>query len=303
MKVFIAGATGAIGQPLVKKLLTIDHEVFGMTRSEEKATTLINLGAEAVVVNAFDIDAVNSALQSIKPDVVIEQLTSLPKEYSAETMKASDEINNRLRLEGGANVQTAAESVGVKRYIIQSAAFFYAPDNGLADENESFLIDAPEFTSNAAHIFSKTEHRVLTSSDMDGIALRYGFFYGPGTWYDRGESIANMVTQQGMPIIGDGKGVWSFIHIEDAAEATVAAIDKGNPGGIYNIVDDNSSEVNVWLPAYAKWLGAPDPIQIEEAVVGDPDFVYYGTKLRGASNEKAKRELDWDPRALEWLQE
>ncbi|MEE9213385.1 MAG: NAD(P)-dependent oxidoreductase [Thermodesulfobacteriota bacterium] len=300
MKVFIAGATGAIGKPLVKKLLAAGHEVFGMTRSNEKAESLIKQGAKPILADAFNIEEVNSFMQGIKPDVVIEQLTSLPKEYSAETMQATDAINTKVRLVGGANIHSAAQTTGVKRYIIQSSGFFYPPGNGLADESEPFVSDAPEFTLAAARTFEKIEKRVL-SSNMDGIALRYGFFYGPGTWYDKGKSIANLVKQQAMPIIGSGQGVWSFIHIEDAADATIAAIVNGKAGKAYNIVDDNPSEVNIWLPAYSNWLGAPPPIHIKEKDVGDPNFIYYGTKLRGANNIKAKEQLEWNPKPLEWL--
>jgi len=300
LKVFIAGATGAIGKPLVKKLLAAGHEVFGMTRSNEKAESLIKQGAKPILADAFNIEEVNSFMQGIKPDVVIEQLTSLPKEYSAETMQATDEINTKIRLVGGANVHSVAQTAGVKRYIIQSSGFFYPPGRGLADEDEPFVSDAPEFTSTAARTYEKIEKRVF-SSNIEGIALRYGFFYGPGTWYDRGESIANLVQQQAMPIIGSGQGVWSFIHIDDAADATIAAIVNGKAGEAYNIVDDNPLEVNIWLPAYSNWLGAPPPIQIKEEDVGDPNFIYYGTKLRGANNFKAKKQLEWNPRRLEWL--
>jgi len=300
LKVFIAGATGAIGKPLVKKLLAAGHEVFGMTRSNEKAESLIKQGAKPILADAFNIEEVNSFMQGIKPDVVIEQLTSLPKEYSAETMQATDAINTKVRLVGGANIHSAAQTTGVKRYIIQSSGFFYPPGNGLADESEPFVSDAPEFTLAAARTYEKIEKRVL-SSNMDGIALRYGFFYGPGTWYDKGKSIANLVKQQAMPIIGSGQGVWSFIHIEDAADATIAAIVNGKAGKAYNIVDDNPSKVNIWLPAYSNWLGAPPPIHIKEKDVGDPNFIYYGTKLRGANNIKAKEQLEWNPKPLEWL--
>ncbi len=301
MKVFIAGATGAIGQPLSEKLLLHGHEVFGMTRSQEKSKVLESQGVVPVVADAFDYNAVDSAMQKIKPEVVIEQLTSLPQNYTPEEMRATDELNTKLRLEGGANVQKAAQSAGVSRYIIQSAGFLYAPGEGLADESTSFAFDSTPFIARAAHVYKDIEDRVISSSEMDGIALRYGFFYGPGTWYEKEGSVSELVRQQGLPVVGDGGGVWPFIHVEDAAEATISAMERGNRG-TYNIVDDDPSKVSVWLPAYAKWLEAPTPIHIEAEQMNEPDFLYYLTKLRGASNAKAKSELGFKPRKLEWLE-
>lgn len=300
MKVFIAGATGAIGVPLVRILKEHGHEVFGMTRSQEKSDSLKELGAVPIVADAFDFDSVNSALDRIKPDVVIEQLTSLPKEYTPENMQAADDLNTRVRLEGGLNLHRAAIESGAKLYILQSVAFFYAPGEGFAGEKEPFLKKATPFIDRAVDSFKRIEQRVLKSSAIGGIVLRYGFFYGPGTWYHDNESVFNMVSAGYMPVIGDGGGVWSFIHVDDAAQATVSAVEKGIEG-IYNIVDDYPSPVSVWLPSLAAKLGAPEPPRINEELAGDPDFIYYGTKLRGATNEKAKVDLNFSPRPLEWL--
>lgn len=302
MKVFVAGATGAIGKPLVKILKERGFQVFGMTRSDEKSQELESLGAEPVVADAFDFDAVSSAVQRIKPDAVIEQLTSLPREYTPENMQAADDLNTRVRLEGGLNLQRAAEAAGAKIYILQSVAFFYAHGEGLAGEDTPFVTDATPFITRAVSSFKKIEDRVLGSPDIDGIVLRYGFFYGPGTWYHDDGSVFNMVRSGAMPLIGDGGGVWSFIHVDDAAQASVLAMEKGEPG-VYNITDDYPSPVNVWLPSLAASLGAPEPPSLDEETVGDPDYIYYGTKLRGATNLKAKVELDFSPRPLEWIKE
>ena len=300
MKVFIAGATGAIGKPLVQGLVSARHTVFGMTRSKENAGALASLGAEAVLVDVFDSPAVHSALGRIKPDVVIDQLTSLPKTYTAESMRNNGDLNRRTHQEGGANVLAAAQSAGVKRFMIQSTAFFYAPGSGLADEDSPFAFDGPPAIASSTEDFAELEKRTQSSSIPEVIILRYGFFYGLGTWYDKDGSIAVQVKNMAFPVIGDGQGVSSFIHIQDAAEATCAALEKGRPG-IYNIVDDDPSQQRSWLPAYANWLGAPPPPYLALEDVNEPNFVYYATRLRGASNSKAKKEFQWKPRKLEWL--
>ena len=299
MKVFIAGATGAIGQPLVQGLLAAGHEVFGMTRSKENASTLSRQGAEPVLIDVLDAAAVRSSINSIQPEAVIDQLTSLPKDYTREALQHSAPIDKRTRLEGGENVLAAAQSTGVKRYMIQSAAFFYAPGNGLADENATFAFDGPPSIAGNTRTFDEMEKRTLATG-LESLILRYGFFYGPRTWYGKNGSVEEQIRNGVFPILGNGEGVWSFVHVEDAADATVKALDSANPG-IYNIVDDNPSKVSVWLPAYANWLGAPEPAHLDVEKVSDSNFVYYETHLRGASNAKAKRELSWQPRKLEWL--
>ncbi|MFL9815632.1 MULTISPECIES: NAD-dependent epimerase/dehydratase family protein [Nostocales] len=315
MKIFIAGATGAIGRPLVTGLVAAGHEVIGMTRTAQKAHVLSELGAKPVVVDAFDAVAVRTAMIQAQPEVVIEQLTSLPQTYTRASMTAAAELDARLRKEGGANVQAAAQAAGVRRYIIQSSAFWYAPGEGLATEETPFAFDATPaialwaapFGSIASgtRVYADTEHRVLSATNLEGIALRYGFFYGPGTWFSKDGDVANQVRQQQYPIVGEGKGVWSWVHIEDVAQATIAAVHQGT-SGIYNINDDQPVELRVWLSALARTLGAQPPVRVteEEAELAQgSDAVYYANHLRGASNAKAKRELNWQPRPLEWLAE
>jgi 2-alkyl-3-oxoalkanoate reductase len=300
MRILIAGGTGAIGRPLVQCLISAHHDVFGTTRSKENAGFLASQGAEPVVVDVFDAPAVHSAFGRIRPDAVIDQLTSLPKTYSVESLRNNGDINARTHQEGGSNVLSAAQSAGVKRFLIQSAAFFYAPGSGLADEDTAFAFDGPPAVASSTTDFAQLEQRTLSASIPEIIILRYGFFYGPGTWYDREGSIADQVRRQEFPVLGEGEGVSSFIHIQDAADATSSAVEKANPG-IYNIVDDDPSAQRTWLPAYANWLGAPPPPFLALSDVSEPNFVYYATRLRGASNAKAKRELQWKPRKLEWL--
>jgi 2-alkyl-3-oxoalkanoate reductase len=300
MKVFVAGASGAIGQPLIAELLRQGHTVTGMTQSEAGAKKLSEQGATAVVANAFDASAVESALRRSEAEVVIDQLTTLPKNPA--DLPAALPGDRKLRIEGGGNLHAAALRVGIRRYLQQSSGFFLEAGSGLADESVGFAVGASPGVAAGAQMYRELERRVLSSSPMEGVALRYGFFYGPNTWYQPNGPSADQVRQKQFPIVGEGQGVWSWIHIEDAAIATVAAL-SGEPG-TYNIVDDDPSPVSRWLPAFAKSVGAPPPSRVSEAmarVFAGEDAVYYGTKLRGASNEKAKRMLNFRPRRLQWL--
>jgi len=303
MKVLVAGATGAIGRPVVTALVRAGFQVFGMTRSESGLKGLREQGASGIVLDALDADAVMSALQSLRPDAVIEELTSLPRKYTPVEMQKAAPIDRRVRLEGGRNVYTAARTAGVRRYVVQSTGFFYAPGSGLASEDEPLAVNATPAVAASVQTYIQVEDRVLNDSDMPGVALRYGFFYGPGTYQDPAEgSVTKQVRERKYPIIGAGSGVFSFVHVEDAASATVSALEAAP--GIYNVVDNNPSAMAVWLPAFARWIGAPDPPRVTEAQAmqaAGPDSVYYALRLSGASNARAKRELGFAPRGLEWL--
>ncbi|MEH2172287.1 NAD-dependent epimerase/dehydratase family protein [Nostoc sp.] len=311
MKIFVAGATGAIGRPLITQLLAQGHEVVALTRSLEKAQTLAEQGVELAIrqslrfaiADVFDADAVKAAITRTQPEVVIEQLTSLPKTYTNESMSAASALNTRIRREGGSNVLAAAQAAGVRRYLRQSIAFWAIPGAGLADEETPLAFDASPAVAADAHIVTEIERHLLETPNLEGIALRYGFLYGPGTWFAPDGDVAQQVRQQQFPIVGNGEGVWSWIHIEDAAIATVAAAERGNPG-IYLITDDQPVTVRQWLSAYAQWLNAPPPpqVSVEDALrISGADAVYYGTQMRGASNAKTKRELNFQPRPLEWM--
>jgi nucleoside-diphosphate-sugar epimerase len=303
MKVFIAGGTGAIGRPLIAELLAKGHDVVALTRSVEKAQALVERGIEPAIADVFDADAVKEVLRRTRPEVVIEQLTALPRTYTRESMAAAAAINTRLRLEGGSNVLVAAEAAGVRRYLRQSIAFWGAPGPGLADEQTPLAVDASPAVAADARLVLEIEQRLLDNPSLEGIALRYGFFYGPGTWFNPDGDVAGQVRRQEFPIIGNGEGVWSWLHIEDAAIATVSTAERGNPG-VYLIANDRPLPVRQWLPAFARWLDAPSPPQmsIEDALkASGADAVYYGTQMRGASNAKAKRELGFQPRPLYWV--
>ncbi|HEX8200408.1 MAG TPA: NAD(P)-dependent oxidoreductase [Isosphaeraceae bacterium] len=300
MRIFVAGASGAIGQPLIAELVRRGHEVTGMTRSEAGARNLADLGAAVARVSAFDAAAVEQALRDARAEVVIDELTSLPKDPSE--MAAAAPRDRKLRIEGGGNLHRAAMACGVRRYIQQASGFFLEPGSGLADESAGLAIDASPRVAASARAYAELEARVLNAGEMEGVALRYGFFYGPGTWYHPDGACADQVRRQEVPVIGDGGGIWSWVQIEDAAVATADVLTA--PPGVYNVVDDDPSPVAVWLPAFARFVGAPPPPRIPEeqarASAGE-DAVYYGTKLRGATNQKAKKTFGFEPRRLEWL--
>jgi len=303
MKIFVAGGTGAIGRPLIAELLAKGHSVVALTRAPEKAQVLVEQGVEPAIADVLDADAVKAVVGCARPEVVIEQLTALPKTYTRESLKAAAAFNTRLRLVGGANVLAAAQAAGAMRYLRQSIAFWAVPGRGLADEETPLAFDASPFVAADARIVTELEDRLLGNPNMEGVSLRYGFFYGPGTWFNPDGDVARQVREQQLPIVGNGEGVWSWLHIEDAAIATVAAAEGGKPG-IYLIANDRPLAVREWLPAFAQWLKAPPPprISVEEALnASGADAVYYGTKMRGVSNAKAKRELNFQPRPLEWI--
>lgn len=302
MKILIAGASGAIGKPLIDQLIPLGHHVYGITQSQSGAEIISSKGAEPLIFNVLDREAVFSNFARIRPDIVIDMLTRLPKEYTPEAMRKSAEMNATIRLEGGANLQDAAEKHGAMRYIAQSSGFSYIPGKDLADETTPFAFDASPGFASGARVYAEIEKRVLQSKTIEGVALRFGFFYGPGTWFHPGEDVANQIQQKQFPVIGKGEGVWNFVHIEDAAKAVIDVM-QASPGA-YNIVNDQPSEMRIWLPAFARYLAAPPPPNITEEEglkIKGMDSVYYATKLRGASNQKAKQEFNFKPRSLEWL--
>ena len=302
MRVFVAGATGAVGRPLINSLTLAGHATFGMVRSQSYGAPLSGSGAEPVIADALDAPSVRAAVAKVRPDVIINELTSLPKRYTPTDMKAAAERDARVRLEGNKNLIAAALQTGVRRFLVQSSGFWYAPGEGLADEGERFAYGASPAVAAGAQRYAELEAMTLGRSEFEAVALRYGFFYGPGTWFISDGDMGKQVRQQQVPIIGYGQGVWSWVHIDDAADATVRALDCAP--GPYNIVDDNPSEQRVWLTAFARYCGALEPPHVSEQQAmqaAGPDAVYYATRLRGASNAKAKRELGFRPRPLQWL--
>jgi nucleoside-diphosphate-sugar epimerase len=304
MRVLLAGATGAIGRPLIRGLKQHGHSVFGLVRSAESMRRLTEMGAEAVIGDALDAASVRATIARVRPDAVINELTSLPRHYTPAEMKAVAERDTRVRREGNVNLLAGMRETGVRRYVLQSSGFWYAPGPGLADESSPLAVDASPGVAAGSRTYVELESTAFRASEIDSVAMRYGFFYGPGTWFTNAGDMGEQVRRQQVPIIGAGHAVASFVHIEDAAVATVTALEC--PPGTFNIVDDNPSQQRVWLPAFARACGAPEPHQITEheaLATSGADSVYYATRLRGASNEKARHELNFRPRPLEWLQE
>jgi nucleoside-diphosphate-sugar epimerase len=215
-------------------------------------------------------------------------------------MAAAAPGDRKLRLEGGGNLLRAAQANDVRRYIQQASGFFLRRGNGLADESEGLAIDASPGVAANARTYAELEARDLSAGGMEGVVLRYGFFYGPNTWYHPKGAAAEQAGRQEIPIVGQGEGVWSWVHIEDAALATVAALTA--PAGVYNVVDDDPSPVSRWLPAFARWVGGPPLVTEQQGRErGGEDALHYGTKLRGATNAKARTILNFAPRRLQWL--
>jgi len=301
VRVFVAGGSGAIGRPLIRQLVAAGHSVTATTRREERAEGIRAAGAEAVVCDVFDRPALDAAVTDAVPEVVVNQLTSLPQDYNPRSMDYGP--TNRVREEGGANLMAAALAVGARRYVTQSIAFIYAPEGDwVKDEDARVFEEAPAPFGDAVQAVLAHERQVLGADGIEGVVLRYGQFYGPGTYYAPGGSIARQVTRRMLPVVGPGTGVASFVHVEDAAAATVAALDRGAPG-IYNVSDDEPAPMREWLPAYAAALGAKPPRRMPAwlaRIVGGKVAVQLGTQLRGAANDRARRELGWQLRHPTW---
>jgi nucleoside-diphosphate-sugar epimerase len=306
MRVFVAGATGAIGRQLVPRLVAGGHQVHGMTRSESKRAMLSELGAVPVVADALDPDQVADAVAHARPDVIVHQLTAIGA-VDTRHMERDFAPTNRLRTEGADHLLSAAQAVGVRRFVAQGISGFgaYARSGGPVKSEEDPLDPVParemrEILAAIRHL----EAAVLGARWTEGIVLRYGALYGPGTSLAPGEEQFELVRKRKFPLVGDGGGVWSFIHVADAAEATVAAVEHGSRG-VYNVVDDDPAPVAEWLPVLAEQLGAKKPRRVPRFVgrlfAGEAGVMMM-TELRGASNAKARRELAWRPAHPSWRQ-
>ncbi len=307
MRVFVAGATGAIGRQLVPRLVAAGHEVHGMTRDESKQAMLDELGAVPVLADALDPDQVATAVAHATPDVIVHQLTSIPAGLDLRHFDRDFAMTNRLRTEGTDHLVSAAQAVGVRRFVAQGISGFgaYARNGGPVKTEEDPLDPTParEMRGTIAAI-RHLEEAVLGAGWTEGIVLRYGAFYGPGTSLTEGSEQFELIRKRKFPVVGDGGGVWSFVHVADAAEATVAAVERGSRGA-YNVVDDDPAPVAEWLPALAEQLGAKKPMRVPRFIgrvfAGEVGVVMM-TELRGASNAKAKRELGWRPAHPSWRQ-
>jgi nucleoside-diphosphate-sugar epimerase len=303
MRVFVAGATGAIGKPLVPMLLAGGHEVVAMTRSGRKAERLQASGVTAVVADGLDRRSVVDAVVEAKPEAVIHQLTALTQFRSLKHWDREWEQTDRLRTQGTDHLLEGALAAGARRFVAQSyAGWPYAREGGpVKTEQDPFDPDPPEQMRRTLEAIRYLEDRVL-GADLEGTVLRYGSLYGPGTSFAPGGDTLEAVRRRRFPMVDGGSGMWSFIHVEDAASATLACVEPGR-AGVYNVVDDEPAPVSVWLPELARAIGAKPPMRLPTWLAGlavGPVGVSMMTRVRAASNDKAKRQLGWSLRYPSW---
>ncbi len=313
MKVFVAGATGALGKQLVPQLVARGHEVVGMTRSAAKQDLVRSLGARPVVADALDPDAVAEAVASAEPEVIVHQLTALSGPMGVRDARRPDRsvatiMTNRLRTEATDHLLAAGRAVGARRFVAQSfGSFGFARAGGpVLTEADPLDPNPPAALRTAQAGYLYLEQAVTTIDWGEGIALRYGGFYGPGTGISLAPDavLAAPIRKRRFPIVGDGGGVWSHVHVDDAAAATAVAVERGEPG-VYYVVDDDPAPVREWLPVVASALDAKPPRRVPRwlgRLAAGEAATAMMTEARGASNAKAKRELGWQPRYASWRQ-
>jgi nucleoside-diphosphate-sugar epimerase len=301
MRVLVAGAGGAMGRRLVPQLVVRGHQVWATTRTLDKTDALRDLGAEPVLMDGLDADSVRQAVQRAQPEVVVHQMTALIGANDLRNFDRAFAVTNRLRTEGTDHLLAASTAAGVRRFVAQSYSGWPNGTGGPALHTEDDPLD-PDPPTSQRETLAAIRHveAACASAPLEGIALRYGSFYGPGT---SDAQLLDPLRKRRIPLVGNGGGVWSWLHIDDAARATVCAIEAPNAGGTYNVVDDDPAPVAEWLPYLATCIGAPRPMRIPawlaRPIAGEA-VVRMMTAIRGSSNAKAKRELGWQPRWASW---
>jgi nucleoside-diphosphate-sugar epimerase len=298
MRVFVTGATGALGRHLVPGLVAAGHEVTATTRTPGKAAHLREAGAEPVVLDGLDREAVIAAVQAAAPEVIVHEMTALASMRSLRNPDKLFAVTNELRTRGTDNLLTAAARAGTRRVIAQSYVSANERSGGPVKTEEDPLDSQPVPTASRALAAIKHVEKTVPLAAPEGIVLRYGSFYGPGA----SEILLEAVRKRQMPVIGGGTGIWSFVEITDAAAATLAAIERGAPG-VYNVTDSDPAPVAEWLPYLAKVLGAKPPLRVPAwlgRLLAGEFVVAQMTSARGSSNEKARKELGWEPRYASW---
>ena len=298
MRVFVAGATGAVGRHLVPQLVEAGHQVIATTRTQTKFDRLWNLGAQPVLVDGLDAAAIGEAVAHAEPDAIIHQMTSLAGRQDLRHFDRTFDTTNQLRTVGTDSLLAAARAAGVRRFVAQSFTGWPNERVGAPVKTEADPLDPnPPKNQRASLAAIRHVERAVTEAPLEGVVLRYGAFYGPGA----SDELIGMLRKRQLPVIGDGAGIWSFIHIADAAAAAVAALEQGS--GIYNIVDDDPAPTSVVLPALAEIVGAKPPMHVPvwlgRLAAGEVPVVWM-TQMRGSSNAKAKRELGWAPKWSSW---
>jgi nucleoside-diphosphate-sugar epimerase len=297
MRVFVAGSTGAVGKFLVPHLVQNGHEVVALVRDAQKAKALEVMGAQVALADALNKEELTAAIRRTEPEVIIHQLTALTGVGNFKKLDEEFALTNRFRTEVTDTMLVAARLVGTRRFIAQSfCGWPFAREGGpVKTEEDPLDPNPPASFSKILAAIRYLEDTVRKTTNLQALALRYGFFYGPGTGIAKDGLIVELVRKRRLPIVGDGAGIWSFIHISDVARATVAAVSHGDPG-IYNVVDDEPAPVSTWLPALAEAVGAKPPYKVPvwlgKLAIGGSG-VSMMTKIRGGSNAKTKRELGW----------
>jgi len=297
MRVFVAGASGAIGLPLVRQLTEAGHEVVGSTRGGSSAEKIRDAGGIAVPVDVFNREQLVEVVTQAAPEVVINQLTSLPAKFEPKK-KGFYDANNRIRSEGGDNLIEATAASGARRLVTQSISFLYELSGPKIKAEEE-----PVDRSGIHDAVLGHERKAMADDRFETVVLRYGLLYGPGTWYARDGHLADEVRSRRLPIVGGGAGVTSFLHVEDAASAAVVAAEKGT--GIYNVTDDDPAPMSEWIPVYAEALGAKPPRKVPfwlAAMIAGKPIARQATEGRGASNAKFKHQTGWSPSIPSWRQ-
>jgi nucleoside-diphosphate-sugar epimerase len=298
MRVFVTGATGAVGRYLVPALVAEGHEVTATTRTPGKVARLREAGAEPVVVDGLDREAVIAAVRAAEPEVIVHEMTALADMRSLRNPDQVFAATNELRTRGTDNLLAAAERAGTRRVVAQSHNFVYEPSGGPVKTEEDPLVSRPIRTWARSAAAIKYVDKTVPLQAPEGLVLRYGTFYGPGA----SEPLLDSIRKRQVPVIGGGTGIWSFSEITDAATATLAAIEGGAPG-VYNVVDSDPAPVAEWLPYLAEVAGAKPPLRLPAwlgRLLAGEYVVAQMTTARGASNEKARKELGWEPRYASW---
>jgi nucleoside-diphosphate-sugar epimerase len=302
MKVFLAGGGGVIGRCLIPQLVAAGHQVAATTRSAAKGSMISSLGAIPLVVDALDAPALRKAVTDFGPEAVMNQLTDLPQRYNPRKLGPFYERTSRLRVDATRTLLAAAREAGAQRFVYQSLAFMYVPTGRAAlAEDANLALHAPEPFGSAVRATVEGERLALSADGITGVALRYGQLYGPGTYFDQEGDFARQARRRMLPIVGSGGGVFSFLHVDDAAGAAVVALERGE--GAYNIVDDDPASARDWIPAFCRDVGAPAPMRVPGWLVELLAGRFAAATMqrgRGASNTKAKRELGWEPRHPTW---
>jgi 2-alkyl-3-oxoalkanoate reductase len=299
MHVFVTGATGAIGRPLISQLVAAGHRVTATTRTRAKTAELSALGAEPVIADGLDRAAMTKAIIEAEPKAIVHQMTALAGKPDMRRFDRWFATTNELRTRGTEHLLAAAQAAQVPRVVAQSYIGWNNARTGGPVKSESDPLDPQPLKAQRESLAAiRFVERAVPDAPLEGIVLRYGNFYGPGG----SEPLVDLIRKRRFPIVGDGAGVWSWVHLDDAAGATIAALERGRRG-VYNVVDDEPARVSDWLPYLAEVVGAKPPMRVPKGlarIAAGSVAVQWMTEGRGASNEKAKRELDWQPTWRSW---